>query len=337
MRKVRIKIGKLFDALNIALEGKQENHKDIQDQEIFIKGPNDDYVKVNFLVRKQTKMIKIYLETGDTFVCARKHIIASKEGMIFAEDATSLVLNDAVTNVTKIEDIEETEAFDVSLDYPHLYKCSKGFIHHNTLLAIAAGLAKVTDEFVYRKVLVSRPVFPMGKDIGFLPGDINEKLAPYMQPIYDNIEYLMSGYSADGSGKIKKTGKKKTKKEIQVEEEKEVGGLGNGYLELLAAGILQVEPLLYIRGRSIPKQFLIVDEAQNLTPHEIKTIITRAGEGTKIVVTGDPYQIDNPFVDASSNGLTYIVERFKDQAIAGHITLVEGVRSELAEIASNIL
>jgi PhoH-like ATPase len=207
-----------------------------------------------------------------------------------------------------------------------------------TLLAIAAGLAKTTDEFVYRRVLVSRPVFPMGKDLGFLPGDINEKLAPYMQPIYDNIEVLTSGYMPDGVGKFKKLpGKKKSKKEEKIDEEKEAGNLGSGYLELLAAGILKVEPLTYIRGRSIPEQYLIVDEAQNLTPHEIKTIITRVGEGTKIVITGDPYQIDNPFLDASSNGLTYVVEQFKGQAIAGHVTLTKGVRSELAEIASNIL
>jgi len=181
-----------------------------------------------------------------------------------------------------------------------------------TLLAIAAGLHKVAEENVYNRLLVSRPVFPMGKDIGFLPGDIEEKLAPWMQPIFDNVELLLSGHEAE---------KRHSK----------------GYKELVAMGILEIEPLTYIRGRSIPHQFLIVDEAQNLTPHEIKTIITRAGEGTKVVLTGDPYQIDNPYVDSSSNGLTYLVERLKGLNISGHVTMMKGERSELAELAANLL
>jgi PhoH-like ATPase len=208
-----------------------------------------------------------------------------------------------------------------------------------TLLAIAAGLQKVTEDFVYKKVLVSRPVFPMGKDIGFLPGDIDEKLAPYMQPIFDNIEYLMSGTVAP-KVKVTRSGKKLTKKEREAQdaqEEKEIGMLGKGHQELVAAGIMDIEALTYIRGRSIPGQYMIVDEAQNLTPHEVKTIVTRAGTDTKLVFTGDPYQIDNPYLDASSNGLTYLVEKMKDFAISGHVTLVQGERSELAEIASNVL
>lgn len=181
-----------------------------------------------------------------------------------------------------------------------------------TLLAIAAGLQKTAEDNVYNRLLVSRPVFPMGKDIGFLPGDIEEKLAPWMQPIFDNVELLLAGHE----------GEKRHSK---------------GYRELMNMGILEIEALTYIRGRSIPNQYLIVDEAQNLTPHEIKTIITRAGEGTKIVLTGDPFQIDNPYVDASSNGLTYVVERFKEQQIAGHIFMTKGERSELAELAANLL
>ena len=181
-----------------------------------------------------------------------------------------------------------------------------------TLLAIAAGLHKTAEENVYNRLLVSRPVFPMGKDLGFLPGDIEEKLAPWMQPIFDNVELLLSGHEAE---------KRHSK----------------GYRELMAMGIMEIEPLTYIRGRSIPNQFLIVDEAQNLTPHEIKTIVTRAGEGTKVVLTGDPYQIDNPYVDSSSNGLTYLVERFKGQEISAHITMMKGERSALAELAANLL
>ncbi len=182
-----------------------------------------------------------------------------------------------------------------------------------TLLAIAAGLHKAADEGSYSRLLVSRPVFPMGRDLGFLPGDVEEKLAPWMQPIFDNVELLLGAVEERG-GKHKR-----------------------GYKELVDMGILEIEPLTYIRGRSIPKQYMIVDEAQNLTPHEVKTIITRAGEGTKIVLTGDPYQIDNPYVDASSNGLTYTVEKFKGQQIAGHITLEKGERSSLAELAANLL
>ena len=181
-----------------------------------------------------------------------------------------------------------------------------------TLLAIAAGLLKTADESIYSRLLVSRPVFPMGRDLGFLPGDVEEKLAPWMQPIFDNVELLLT--SVDEGGKRKR-----------------------GYRELIDLGLMEIEPLTYIRGRSIPRQYMIVDEAQNLTPHEIKTIITRAGEGTKIVLTGDPYQIDNPYVDSASNGLTYAVERLKGQEIAGHMTLSKGERSSLAELAANLL
>jgi PhoH-like ATPase len=181
-----------------------------------------------------------------------------------------------------------------------------------TLLAIAAGLLKSADEGNYSRLLVSRPIFPLGRDLGFLPGDLDEKLSPWMQPIFDNVELLL--------GTVEEQGRHK-----------------RGYRELVDLGILEIEPLTYIRGRSIPKQYMIVDEAQNLTPHEIKTIITRAGEGTKIVLTGDPYQIDNPYVDASSNGLTYVVEKFKGQEIAGHVTLTKGERSSLAELAANLL
>jgi PhoH-like ATPase len=181
-----------------------------------------------------------------------------------------------------------------------------------TLLAIAAGLHKVAEENMYTRLLVSRPVFPLGRDLGFLPGDIEEKLTPWMQPIFDNVELLISGHESE---------KRHSK----------------GYKELMAMGLLDIEPLTYIRGRSIPKQYMIVDEAQNLSPHEIKTIVTRVGDGTKIILTGDPYQIDNPYVDSSSNGLSYLVERFKNEKIAAHVTLTKGERSELAELAANLL
>jgi PhoH-like ATPase len=184
-----------------------------------------------------------------------------------------------------------------------------------TLLAIAAGLHKIADERIYTRLLISRPVIPMGKDIGFLPGDIKEKLTPWMQPLYDNFDFIFG--TQDASAKP--------------------AHWRRGHEELIERGMLQIEPLTYIRGRTIPKQFLIVDEAQNLTPHEVKTILTRAGEGTKVVLTGDPDQIDNPYVDAASNGLTYVVEQFKNESLAGHITLTKGERSHLAERATMLL
>ncbi|MFO7765228.1 MAG: PhoH family protein [Pelovirga sp.] len=180
-----------------------------------------------------------------------------------------------------------------------------------TLLALAAGLHMVTEANTYKRLLVSRPVFPMGRDLGFLPGDVEEKLSPWMQPINDNLDLLLT--DTQGRNKHRR------------------------HQELKDLDIISVEPLTYIRGRSIPRQYMVVDEAQNLTPHEVKTIITRAGEGTKIVLTGDPEQIDNPYIDAGSNGLTYVVERFRDSPLAGHIQLSRGERSILANAASERL
>lgn len=177
-----------------------------------------------------------------------------------------------------------------------------------TLLALAAGLMKVEDERKYKKLLIGRPVVPVGKDIGYLPGEKEEKLKPWMQPIYDNLEFL---FDAKKSGDV----------------EKILAGLGS----------IQVEALTYIRGRSIPGQFIIIDEAQNLSRHEVKTIVSRVGEGSKIVLMGDPEQIDHPYLDAESNGLTYVVERFKQQSISGHVTLQRGERSPLAQLASDLL
>jgi len=179
-----------------------------------------------------------------------------------------------------------------------------------TLMAIAAGLEMTISEEKYSRLLVSRPVQPMGRDLGFLPGDVNEKLAPWMQPIFDNMDFLFG---------------------------QQKGGNAVSYDELINHGLLHVEPLTYIRGRSIPGQYIIVDEAQNLSPHEVKTIITRAGEGTKIVLTGDPYQIDNPYLDEVNNGLVYALDRLKTENIVAHATLRVGERSELSEVASKLL
>ena len=189
-----------------------------------------------------------------------------------------------------------------------------------TLLALAAALQTTLRNHRYDRILVSRPVIPMGKDIGYLPGGKDEKIVHWMQPIFDNLTYLLR------SGPAEETKKRKTKTTAQ-----------NRMDRLFADDKMVLEALTYIRGRSIPKQYVIVDEAQNLTPHEVKTIISRAGEGTKMVLTGDPYQIDNPYLDASSNGLTYAAERLKVQELHGHITLRQSERSKLAAIAAENL
>jgi PhoH-like ATPase len=164
-------------------------------------------------------------------------------------------------------------------------------------------------------------VISLGKEMGFLPGDLEEKMGPWMQPIIDNLEFLLGGEEG-GAHHGGRGGQR---------------GPRNSWADLKGMGLLEVEAISYIRGRSIPRQFMVVDESQNLTPHEVKTIVTRVGEGTKIVFTGDPFQIDNPYVDAESNGLTWLVERFKGQPLAGHVSLLRGERSELAELAANLL
>ncbi|MCO5044816.1 MAG: PhoH family protein [Verrucomicrobia bacterium] len=178
-----------------------------------------------------------------------------------------------------------------------------------TLLAVAAAVFKTMLEKRYRRMLICRPTVPMGKDIGYLPGTLEEKLTPWMQPIYDALDFLSNG---NRNWKRNKDGN---------HEEDRIG----------------IEPLTYIRGRSIPNQFIVVDEAQNLTPLEAKTVLTRVGPGTKIVLTGDIYQIDNPFLDSMSNGLSTVVEKFRPHGIAAHIVLGRGVRSEVAELAANLL
>lgn len=181
-----------------------------------------------------------------------------------------------------------------------------------TILALACGLQKTVEERYFRKLYIARPIIPMGRDIGFLPGSKEEKLGAWMGAINDNLEFLMDRGHPDA----------KTEEKIDY---------------LFSSGQIEVDSLTYIRGRSLPQQYIIIDDAQNLTPHEVKTIISRAGNGTKIVLTGDPYQIDNPYLDASSNGLTYLVERFKGQELFGHITFSKSERSALAALSSELL
>jgi PhoH-like ATPase len=198
-----------------------------------------------------------------------------------------------------------------------------------TLLALASGLEQLKTlggTPRYDKLIVTRPVHPVGNDIGFLPGSLEEKMEPWIAPIRDNLNFLME-YKRDRPKRKRATGQ--SDKPISNDD---------AYLAMMQdRGLIEIEAITFIRGRSIPKAFIVIDEAQNLSMHELKTIITRAGEGTKIVLTGDIEQIDNVHVDVFTNGLTCAVERFKDQKIAGHITLIKGERSELATIASKIL
>lgn len=219
----------------------------------------------------------------------------------------------------KARNEEQAMAFDLLLDdnvqmVTLIGKAGTG----KTLLAIAAGLQKVVEENRYSRLVISRPISPLGKDLGFLPGTKSEKFNPWMQPIYDNMEILFHSHNELDENR---NGRVINKKRTSLDD----------YLDL---GFIELEPLTYIRGRSLPDQYIIIDEAQNLTPHEMKTIITRAGEKTKIVMTGDPYQIDIPYLDSESNGLSMSVEKLKSESIVGHVTLIKGERSKLADIAA---
>jgi PhoH-like ATPase len=273
------------------------------------------------------EMIDIFYKEKSLHIPDEKHSLLANQYLIMRDSSNAnhsaigrydLKLNRVVPLITPSDSIwgihprnvEQSFALDCLLNDEILFVSLVGKAGTGkTLLAIAAGLHKTLDEGRFHRLLVSRPIFPMGRDIGYLPGDVEQKLNPWMQPIFDNIEFLM-GSDKKAAGRAR---------------------------ELINQGMVNIEPLTYIRGRSIPNQYLIVDEAQNLTPHEIKTIVTRAGAGTKVVLTGDCYQIDNPYVDSANSGLTYSVERFKGQGIAAHVSLEKGERSELAELAANIL
>jgi PhoH-like ATPase len=273
----------------------------------------------------QTKMLKINLPN----LCANEYVILRDE---LDESHTALSRYRADLNaLVPIKprrapvfgilprNVQQTMAMDLLLDDSVKLVSLIGTAGTGkTLLAIAAGMAKVLNEQVYQKLLVARPIMPMGRDIGYLPGDKDEKLTAWMQPIFDNMAYLLSnrlaGQNEGGSAHAS----------LSTVEQR--------IKQLMESGQVILEPLTYIRGRSIPHQFMIVDEAQNLTPHEVKTIASRVGEGTKLVLTGDASQIDNPYLDSSSNGLSYLVERLKGKQLVGHITLAKSERSELASL-----
>ncbi|MFO0839136.1 MAG: PhoH family protein [Phycisphaerae bacterium] len=233
---------------------------------------------------------------------------------IDVDGARLIALRDADTGVLGVRprNKEQYFALDALLDervqlVTLMGKAGTG----KTLLAMAAGLYLALKRKGFRSVLVARPIIPLGRDMGYLPGDISQKIDPWMKPLVDTVEYLLHA-----GGPIK--------------GQSDIDGL-------IRAGSIEIQPLTYIRGRSISHRFVVIDEAQNLTPLEVKTVITRIGQGAKVVLTGDPYQIDNPYVDATSNGFTYLVKRFRGQSIAAHVHLRKGERSPLAELAANLL
>ncbi|GKU78344.1 PhoH family protein [Paenibacillus sp. L3-i20] len=271
----------------------------------------DEFYSYRFLSVKQLQLKQKI--NANEFVILRDELGTSKSALLkVSQDGNRLeplyLSNDPVWGITA-RNAQQRMALELLLndDIPLVTLSGKAGTG-KTLLALAAGLLKVEDEHKYKKLLIARPVVPMGKDIGYLPGEKEEKLRPWMQPIYDNLEFLFDTKKAGDIDKI-----------------------------LMGMGSIQVEALTYIRGRSIPGQFIIIDEAQNLTKHEVKTIVSRVGEGSKIVLMGDPGQIDHPYLDSISNGLTNIVERFKQEGISGHMTLEKGERSKLAQQAADLL
>ncbi|EXX91846.1 hypothetical protein BG53_14590 [Paenibacillus darwinianus] len=271
----------------------------------------DEFYTYRFLTVKSLPAAAALLP--NEFVILRDEMGTSKSALLkVSPDGTKLeplyMSNDPVWGITA-RNAQQRMALELLLndDIPLVTLSGKAGTG-KTLIALAAALMKVEDEHKYKKLLIARPVVPMGKDIGYLPGEKDEKLRPWMQPIYDNLEFLFDTKKAGDIDKI-----------------------------LMGMGSIQVEALTYIRGRSIPGQFIIIDEAQNLSKHEVKTIVSRVGEGSKIVLLGDPEQIDHPYLDSVSNGLTYIVERFKRESLSGHITLEKGERSKLAQLAADLL
>jgi PhoH-like ATPase len=220
--------------------------------------------------------------------------------------------NDGLMGVSP-KNLEQRVAFELLLDPEiNLVTLVGQAGTGKTLLALVAGLHQTLRQHQFEKLLVARPIMPLGRDIGFLPGSAEEKLIPWMKPIFDNMKFVLR-------------------------ERREPGEAEKKLNELFRSGIVEIEPLTFIRGRSIHHHFMIVDECQNLTPHQLKTIISRVGHGTKLILTGDPYQIDNPYLDSQSNGLSYVAERFKHQRVAGHVLFTKSERSRLASLAVEVL
>ncbi len=279
-----------------------ENYNDVTLSKLY-QSPFEVEVKEGF------KKLKTELIPNKYFILrnANRSVLAR----INPEKEKLLKIDKSTVYGIKPRNAEQTFAIDALLDpnIPIVSLTGKAGTG-KTLLALACGL-HIRKQ--YRQIYIARPVVPLSnKDIGFLPGDVDSKLAPYMQPLWDNLKIIQEQYKETEQAHLTIT-------------------------QMIKDDKLVIEPLSYIRGRSLQRIYFIVDEAQNLTPHEIKTIVTRAGEGVKIVFTGDIYQIDHPYLDSQSNGLTYLIEHFKGQKLYAHINLLRGERSELAEMASNLL
>ena len=306
----------------LGIVSKDYTTKEITLDELYTGHRNLEVTSAEWEEYRKNKFLPI---TGDKLLhvlCANEYLMLYHKGdpETFLPGRFSLKSKGVVPLISTKEGVwgtypknkEQQFAFDALLDeniklVSLVGKAGTG----KTLLAMAGALEAAITRERYSRVLVSRPIQPMGKDLGFLPGDIDEKIGPWMWPIFDALDFLFGIKPNDKSGST--------------------------WDDLLHRGLLHVEPLTYIRGRSIPNQIIIIDEAQNLSPHEIKTIITRAGEGSKIVLTGDCEQIDNPYLDSVNNGLAYAVERLKREEIVAHVTLKMGERSELSEVASKLL
>ncbi|TVQ50757.1 MAG: PhoH family protein [Phycisphaerales bacterium] len=280
------------------------------EQYLFIEGENGEQIKITPLAN-QFFLLRAAEDESHTGLA---RLLAETDHLIPISGPRRPTFGIMARNV------EQTMALDLLLDDEIKLVTLLGAAGTGkTLLAMAAGMHKVFKEQRYDKLLAARPIMPLGRDIGYLPGDKDEKLAMWMQPIFDNLAYLLSTRGSD------------------ISQHAESHTTEQRINQLIAGGTLVLEPLTYIRGRSIPHQFMIVDEVQNLTPHEVKTIVSRVGDGTKIILTGDINQIDNPYLDGSSNGLSYLVERMKGQGISGHITMAKTERSSLASLAAEIL
>jgi len=315
-----------------------EIDKLLKDNVVYANSPVGYQQITNFLDQGIKKCYDVTFENGKKLRCSNDHMIRLFNGdwiridQIVNDmqllDSTEFQTDSGDSKILNIENIGNQRVYDLSIGHDDHSYYTNGVVSHNcgkTLLSVAAGLELVLEKKKYDRLVITRPVQAVGKDIGFLPGTKEEKMEPWIAPIRDNLGYL-----------FKSAGKKFQK--VSKDNEGTKTFKSDPYIDMLfEKGIIEIEAVTYMRGRSIPNSFIIIDEAQNLSIHELKTIITRVGDNTKIILTGDIEQIDNTHVDVFTNGLTYAVEKFKDYAIAGHVTLVKGERSQLATLASQIL
>jgi predicted ribonuclease YlaK len=310
--------------------------------DVYIGTPSGYHPVINFVDKPNKRLLKVTLEGGFELTCSDDHLLLHEGKWILAKEVferrnekIKLSTIDGDKSVLEIVDKGIGHCVDITVECLENHYYSAGITSHNcgkTLLALASALEQTKgiggSNAMYNKLVVTRPIQPVGKELGFLPGTLEEKMEPWIAPIRDNFNFLISG----------KKNFRPRKHSNSSYDQKRSGRDDGSYLSLLQEkGLIEIEAITFIRGRSIPDSFIIIDEAQNLSVHELKTIITRVGDGTKIVLTGDLEQIDNVHVDAFSNGLSYAIEKFKDYPIAAHVTLLKGERSELATLASQIL